>query len=143
MADDGAFPSFAERLAEWNALADELDRLHEEYRQEPRAKKAMIAMLRARGVAREHMAHMTCAIVHHSCADRPDEAGDQVRLLRWYVERFARALALDSTQRGKRRSFGPVEPPSVQLDNMIEKIREEYPTQPYFGRSRRVSDGVV
>jgi hypothetical protein len=108
-------------LAEWNALNDDLARLFAEYRSAPRARATMEAACYAYNAVNYRRTDMTWAITDpHS----PDEAGDQVRVLRWHVERLARALERDPSRRGKRGS-SDIEAPDLRLADTVEAVKAQ------------------
>ena len=116
-------PSLAERLIQWNALADEVDRLWAAYQAAPH-------VLATNRVARRvfnidhHKTSMTRALAD-PFPDQPDEAGDHVRILRWCVEKLRTALDRDPSQRGPRseKSFPA---PDLRLPETVEAVRAAY-----------------
>ena len=60
--------------------------------------------------------------------DCPDEAGDQVRALRWRLDRFRVAIKRDPTLRGRRnpRPQGNLPAPDLRLPDTLDEILAAY-----------------
>jgi hypothetical protein len=119
-----SIPSLAERLAEWNALDQELKRLFAQYRSEPRVAATMKAACSVWNSVCWRATDMTWALVDLR-SDRPDEAGDQVRVLRWHVDRFGPALERAPSLKG-RRALSDLEAPDLRLADTLAAVREAY-----------------
>ena len=117
-------PTLAERLAEWNGLDQALKRLFAQYRSEPRATATMKAACSVWNSVCYRATDMTWALVDLR-SDRPDEAGDQVRILRWHVDRFARALERAPSLKGSR-GLSDLEAPDLRLADTVAAVREAY-----------------
>jgi hypothetical protein len=115
-------PTPAQRLGEWNGLADELDRLFMQYRAELRAIATMKVACHVANAVRWHKNVMPDALVDPRFI-RLNKAGDHVRILRRYVEQSRSALDRDSTRRGRRGVIN-IEPLNLRLPDTIEEVRE-------------------
>jgi hypothetical protein len=118
------FPSLAERLAEWNSLASEFDRLFAQYRSTPRSPATAKIVRRAWNSVSWRGTDMTWALVDPR-PDQADEAGRHVDILRLHVEKLRAALERDAAQRG-RRSVSNLEMPDLRLPETIEAVRTAY-----------------
>ena len=120
-------PTLSQRLAEWNALAGELIDLFEEYRSSPRAKAAMEAACDVYNGVNWRARDMAWALGDPR-PDRPDEAGDQVRTLRWHLDRFRAAIKRDPTLRGRCNPHpcGNLTVPDLRLPDTLEKVLRGY-----------------
>jgi hypothetical protein len=117
-------PTLSERLDQWNSLAGELIDLFEEYQSAPRVKATMEAACDVFNGVSWRATDMTWALGDPR-QDRPDEAGDQVRILRWHIELFARAIERDPSLKG-RRGVSDLEAPDLRLNDTLEALRDAY-----------------
>jgi hypothetical protein len=117
-------PSLSARLAEWNALGEELDRLFARLRSEPRAISTMEVACSVWNSLSCRATYMTLALVD-PMPGAPDEAGDQVRVLRWHVARLARALERDPLMKGRRGDSG-MKGRNLRLADTVASVRAAY-----------------
>jgi hypothetical protein len=130
-----SIPSLAERLGEWNDLADELDRLLARCWSEPRALSTANIACRAWNAVGFRKTDMTWALADPR-PNRPDEAGDQVRILRWHVERLRAALERDARlSRSPRSASRGLPALDIRLSETVAAVRETYSRErtPRFG----------
>jgi hypothetical protein len=111
-------PSLAQRLSEWNALADDLDRLLAQCRSAPLALSTMKVACSVWNNVHGRKTDMAWALVG---PNRPDEAGDQVRRLRWHVERLRVALVHDSSLR-RRNGVCNIESPDLRPPDTVKAV---------------------
>ena len=108
---------------EWNALADELDRLFEQCRSAPHTLATSNAACDAWNAGYLKI-DMTWALVD-PYLNRPDEAGDRVRTMRWYAERLRAALERDPGSHKPHNVRGSLPPRNLRLPDTLEGVREE------------------
>jgi hypothetical protein len=114
----------AERLAQWNALADEIALLWTQCWSGKRGRATLDASCKAANRVCFRSTDMTWALADPR-PNRPDEAGDQVRALRRSVERLRISLERDSSRR-RRVDVNPRTPPNLRLPDTLDAVREDY-----------------
>jgi hypothetical protein len=118
-------PSLAERLAEWNALADELNYLLAQCWSAPRALATANVAVRVWNAVGYRKTDMTWALTDPRIGC-PDEAGDQVRILRWHAGKLRAALKRDPGSHSPRKVRGCLPALNLRLPETIEAVREAY-----------------
>jgi hypothetical protein len=135
-------PSLAERLREWNALADDLDRLLAQCRSAPCAVAVMKIACNVANAVSWRVTDMTWALSDpYPGIPDEDEAGDQVRILRWHVEKLRAALEGPSSRDGWRGvcNIGAL---NLRLPETVEAVREAY-ERDLFGEDDEESDELI
>ena len=128
-------PSLAESLNEWNRLADDLDRLTARLRSESHALATVNSSRRTCAALRWDKGMMSHALANPRF---PDEADEQVRVLRWHVERLRAALERDPSLPG-RQYVCRIEGPDLRLPETAAVPSESLKAASDEGPS----DGVV
>jgi hypothetical protein len=133
-------PSLADRLSEWNALADDLDHLLAQCRSAPRAVAVMKIACNVANAVSWRVTGMTEALADPYPAI-PDEAGDQVRILRWHVEKLRAALEGGPSRDGWRGVCN-IETLNLRLPETVGAVREAYERE-FFCESDEESDELI
>jgi hypothetical protein len=135
-------PSPAERLWEWNALADELDRLFAQCRSAPCPVAVMKIACNVANAVSWRVTDMIAALADpYPGFPDEDEAGDQVRILHWHVEKLRSALEGGPSRDGWRGVFS-LEAPNLRLAETVEAVREAY-ERDLFGEDDDESDELI
>jgi hypothetical protein len=120
----GQAPSLAESLATWNVLVDELEGLLATMRAVPHTQAAMKAACAAWNANSYKTTDMVWAIADPR-PDRPYEADDHCRKLKWHVERLKAALARDPLSSARRGLIDWGASP-LTLPDSVNEIRAQY-----------------
>lgn len=123
-----SYLSLAERLAQWNALADEFALLCTQCWSGNRGRSTLDASHKALSAVGFRVVDMTWSLAD-PLSDRPDEAGDQVRVLRWSVEKLRATLERDPSRR-RRVDINPSAPPNLRLLDTLDAVRVDYRRRP-------------
>ena len=119
-------PGIAARIAQWNALAGEFDRLWAEcWSGAHRASATLEEACEAANSLNWSYAQMTSDFRY---SISPDQAAEPVRYLHWRVQRLRDALEQDATRAGRRIKAEPRSARNFVLDEDVLPIREDWET---------------
>ena len=119
-------PGIAARIAQWNALAGEFDRLWKEcWSGAMRAHATLEEACEASNCLNWSYAQMTSDFRY---SIHPDQAAEPVRYLHWRVQRLRDALERDATRAGRRIRTEPRSARNFALDVHVLAMREDWET---------------